>query len=358
MNFSPLRLLFGFLFIAFFAVVGSVQTTKADDTPTVEGEWDVVIPPNQEDMNTPINNPIGHRIKIYREGSKYHIPSDTWAGDDSAFGSSSRITHREPYTFERLKSVMSSSVPASVLGELAEKDMVDTLTYELAGDGNTLVVSSSSPYVTFDRSSGKLGSYRVDDDYYKTTYKRISGPVDKESSVPIVDTAQVESRGEFYFLTKDGRKVNGKEASKIPLEEGIKVVTGNDGHIKMILPDNTIFTVGPNSDLVIDKFVYDADKTPGQIMATMTKGAFRWVTGKAARHDPAKMKVILPVGDLGIRGTDFEITVAPNGSGSVVLYFGQLEITEKKTGFIFVLNAGEKITFTADGSFSRPMKVQ
>ena len=93
-------------------------------------------------------------------------------------------------------------------------------------------------------------------------------------------------------------------------------------------------------------------------MATMTKGVFRWVTGKTAQHDPAQMKVTLPVIAVGIRGTDFEATVEPGGNGSVVLNFGKLEITEKKTGFTFVMEAGQKITFGADGSVSRPTSIQ
>lgn len=181
-------------------------------------------------------------------------------------------------------------------------------------------------------------------------------PSAERTSAPF---ASIESRGEFYFLTKDGRKVTGKEANKIPLEEGTKVVTGIDGHIKMTLPDNTTFTVGSNTELVIDKFVYDPDKSPEKILATMTKGVFRWVTGKVKPipANPPDMKVTLPVVAVGIRGTDFEATVQPDNSGSIVLNFGQLEITEKKTGFTFILNAGEKIIFGSDGIVSRPIKI-
>jgi hypothetical protein len=180
-------------------------------------------------------------------------------------------------------------------------------------------------------------------------------PVAKASSA----FAYAESRGEFYFFTKDGRKVIGEKGSKIPLEEGTKVVTGKDGHVQMVLPDETIFTIGPDCEIEIDKFVYDPDLTPKKIMVNMTKGVFRWVTGKV-KPIPANspdMKVTLPVVAIGIRGTDFEATVGPGGSGSVVLNFGQLEITEKKTGFTFLMDAGQKITFGADGSVSRPMKV-
>jgi hypothetical protein len=138
------------------------------------------------------------------------------------------------------------------------------------------------------------------------------------------------------------------------LEEGGTIITGTDGHVKMTLPDETVFTVGANTELVINRFVYDPANDVHTIMANLSKGIFRWVTGKTARKDPTQMKVTLPVGDLGIRGTDFEATVRTDGSGVVKLYSGQLQITESKTGRIFLLNAGETVTFHSDGIFSQP----
>jgi hypothetical protein len=51
-----------------------------------------------------------------------------------------------------------------------------------------------------------------------------------------------------------------------------------------------------------------------------------------------------------------EVTVNDNASGMIILHFGQLDITEKKTGFTFILDDGYKVTFNADGSVSRPIK--
>ena len=45
----------------------------------------------------------------------------------------------------------------------------------------------------------------------------------------------------------------------------------------------------------------------GKITARVTKGLFRFVTG-IARRDPAKMKVKLPVGTIGIRGTQAAVS--------------------------------------------------
>jgi hypothetical protein len=164
--------------------------------------------------------------------------------------------------------------------------------------------------------------------------------------------AAANVRGTVYWLTGDGRKVPITAGS--PVYVGARIVTGADGRLQVLLLDETVFTMGANSDMVLDEFVYDPDTSVEKFNARVMKGIFRLVTGKVARKDPASMKVTLPVGDLGIRGTDFEATVESDKSGAVKLYSGQLQITEAKTGRIFLLNAGETVTFGRDGIFSQP----
>jgi hypothetical protein len=164
--------------------------------------------------------------------------------------------------------------------------------------------------------------------------------------------AAANVRGTVYWLTSDGRQVPITPGS--PVYTGARIITGADGHLQVLLLDETVFTIGANSDMVLDEFVYDPAIDAHKIMASLSKGIFRWVTGKTAHKDPASMKVNLPVGTIGIRGTDFEATVQTDGSGIVKLYLGQLQITEMKTGRVFMLNAGETVTFGSDGIFSQP----
>jgi len=168
--------------------------------------------------------------------------------------------------------------------------------------------------------------------------------------------AAANVRGTVYWLTSDGRRVPITAGS--PLYIGTRIVTGDDSRLQILLLDETVFTIGANSEMVLDEFVYDPDTSMGKVTARVMKGYFRWVTGKVARKDPAMMKVTLPVGDLGIRGTDFEATVQTDGSGVVKLSLGQLQITEAKTGRIFPLNAGETVTFDRDGFFDKPQNTQ
>ena len=82
------------------------------------------------------------------------------------------------------------------------------------------------------------------------------------------------------------------------------VTTDAAGHLQVMLLDETVFTLGPNSDMVLDEFVYDPNTSAGKVTASIAKGTFRFVSGKIA-HNAAtdNMKIKLPVGTMGIRGT-------------------------------------------------------
>src|SRR5262245_58446069 len=77
------------------------------------------------------------------------------------------------------------------------------------------------------------------------------------------------------------------EAQKRKLEKGGKVhqqeivETAKSASAEIRLLDDTKLAVGPSARLVLDKFVYDASAQPGSITVNLTKGAFRFITGKS-----------------------------------------------------------------------------
>lgn len=359
MNHASRRSIFIFCFISSLFVFVNMPEVRTEELLSVVGEWEVISVGEYQSSEW-----IGQKLSISRKGDGYEVVWVHFKIPWMFTGNDTHIVYTEMANLSEFTVATSGTLP---LHGVPQQQIPIENCYTLSADGNFLTREQDS--VLISSNGGTYTGYCINHGFLKRTLKRISAP-----SAPVVptantsvselanksssDIAQIESRGEFYFLTKDGRKLTGEEASKVSLEEGSKVVTGSTGHVRMTLPDNTTFTVGPNSDLVIDKFVYDPATDSRAITANLSKGVFRWITGKIAHKDPTQMKVTLPVGELGIRGTDFEATVEPDGSGSIVLYFGQLEITEKKTGFKFMLDAGHKVTFSADGSFSRPMELK
>jgi hypothetical protein len=80
-----------------------------------------------------------------------------------------------------------------------------------------------------------------------------------------------------------------------------RINTTGSGLVQVLLVDGSTFTVGPGSNLVIDKFVYDPKKGTGQIAASFSKGVMRFVGGKLSKNDGG-VTVDTPAGALAIRG--------------------------------------------------------
>lgn len=98
------------------------------------------------------------------------------------------------------------------------------------------------------------------------------------------------------------------------------IKTGPEGHLQVLLLDETVFTLGPNSEMQLDEFVYDPATDNGKVRASVTKGVFRFITGKIAHKKPENMEVKLPSGTIGVRGTIVGGTV--EGFHSLIVLFG------------------------------------
>jgi len=127
------------------------------------------------------------------------------------------------------------------------------------------------------------------------------------------------------------------------------VTTDAAGRMQVLLLDQTVFTLGPNSDMVLDEFVYDPATDAGKVTARVAKGVFRFVTGKVARKDPANMKIDLPVGTIGIRGTIGAAQVSDQGSTVILLGPGANNNANENPGAVAASNAGGTTLLTQPG---------
>lgn len=100
-----------------------------------------------------------------------------------------------------------------------------------------------------------------------------------------------------------------------------RIETAGDGLVQILLVDGSTFTVGANSDLVIDEFVYDPDAGTGRLVASFGKGVARFVGGKLSKN-PGGVTVNTPVGTIGIRGGIANLNLT-DGAGRFSLLFGK-----------------------------------
>ena len=78
--------------------------------------------------------------------------------------------------------------------------------------------------------------------------------------------------------------LNGGQRSEISIGKSIffneRINTTGSGLVQVLLIDGSTFTVGPGSDLVIDKFVYDPKASTGELALSIGAGVFRFVVHK------------------------------------------------------------------------------
>lgn len=119
---------------------------------------------------------------------------------------------------------------------------------------------------------------------------------------------------------------------------GDEVRTDAAGQLQILLLDETVFTIGPNSAIVIDTFVYDPATHDGKIDARVLKGVFRFITGQIAHKKPSNVEVKLPTGSVGVRGTIFYGKIEGNSSTVLLLGPGERNNTGHRAGKIIVSN--------------------
>ncbi len=118
-------------------------------------------------------------------------------------------------------------------------------------------------------------------------------------------------RGEVKAIDTTGNERT--LAARAPIYVDDTINTGPNGQVQLLFKDESIYTLGPDSSLKIDSFVYDPATGAGELVTEATKGSFRMVTGAIAKKKPEQVKVRTPVATIGIRGTYFAGRVTPAG---------------------------------------------
>ncbi|MFA5901920.1 MAG: FecR domain-containing protein [Hyphomicrobium sp.] len=130
------------------------------------------------------------------------------------------------------------------------------------------------------------------------------------------------------------------------------IEVSDDGRGEFRLNDDTKLALGPGSRLVLDKFVYDSDKKSGTIIVDLTKGAFRFITGIAAKPT---YQIRTPNASITVRGTIFDAYVLPDESAWLLLHEGAIEVTSSKNVCHVLDRPGQLIRIDDNGTVSKPL---
>ncbi len=103
-----------------------------------------------------------------------------------------------------------------------------------------------------------------------------------------------------------------------------KISTGSASATEIVFKDETKLTIGPDSDVTLDNFVYKPGPVSGSLIMTVSKGVMRFTTGKLSK---TSYLIKTPTATIGIRGTIFTVYVAANGATTVTVQAGAVSVS-------------------------------
>ncbi len=133
----------------------------------------------------------------------------------------------------------------------------------------------------------------------------ISGEVFPADSSPTIGTLQ-KVNGTATVLRQD---------QILPAQAGMEIQahdtlrTGSDGSVGMVFKDDTLLSLGPDSSLVVDDFVFAPRQGKFSIVLRMMKGTAVYLSGLIAKLSPDSVRFLTPSASIGIRGTKFAVKV-------------------------------------------------
>ena len=98
-----------------------------------------------------------------------------------------------------------------------------------------------------------------------------------------------------------------------PAHLGDLVVSGPQSTLQVLLRDKSVFTVGANARMTLDRFVYDPNRGTSEVAAAVATGAFRFMSGRSLQG-AHRTVISTPVASIGVRGTIVEGVAGPQTS--------------------------------------------
>lgn len=111
------------------------------------------------------------------------------------------------------------------------------------------------------------------------------------------------------FVVRNGAQVPAQVGQTVFQTDGIR--TGAGGKVGITLNDDTRLSLGPNSELKLERFTYAPADSRFSLVLKFISGAATYVSGRIAKLAPDSVRLETPASIIGVRGTTLAIQVQP-----------------------------------------------
>lgn len=133
-----------------------------------------------------------------------------------------------------------------------------------------------------------------------------------------------------------------------------RIETTGEGSAQIVFRDTSTMTIGRNSAVTIDDFVYDSNASRGAQGVSVAKGVLRFVGGGVSHESGAKLNT--PTASIGVRGGTALVKVGGECGTLVVIQHGVATVSNATSSEI-LSRSGYGVCAPADGPISTPYPV-
>jgi hypothetical protein len=141
-----------------------------------------------------------------------------------------------------------------------------------------------------------------------------------------VTTAQADTIAKVVASTGTATASGKALGAGSDIAEHDKITVGAGGNVQLLFTDGTKLVVGPNSTLVIEKYLMQGGGTAKDVSVDALRGTFRFITGRSAK---SAYDIKTANSTIGIRGTGFDFWV--DGRTGVVVLQGKVRLCTAKS---------------------------
>ncbi|MCI5131273.1 MAG: hypothetical protein D3904_07060 [Candidatus Electrothrix sp. EH2] len=110
-------------------------------------------------------------------------------------------------------------------------------------------------------------------------------------------------------VVRDGQQIIAKDGIRVKM--GDTLITGANGSMGVIFTDNTRVSLGSDSEINIDDYVFQPEKDSFSFLAELIQGTASYISGTIGKLSPKSVRFKTPTAVVGVRGTSFLVKASP-----------------------------------------------
>jgi hypothetical protein len=110
-----------------------------------------------------------------------------------------------------------------------------------------------------------------------------------------------------------GRAIISRHGQSLEAADGMKILMGDivqtteAGSIGLIFGDDTVVSMGPTSEMVIEEYYFVPIEGKLSFIVRFIRGTIAYLSGQISKLSPQSVRLDTPVATIGVRGTQILI---------------------------------------------------